>query len=204
MEGFTIVDGVVAVIILISAILAYSRGFVREVLAILGWVGAAVAAFYLTPMAEPLVQEIPVINDFLAGSCELSIVTAFVGVFVLALILISILIPLFSGAVQRSAIGGIDQGLGFLFGVLRGALLVVVALIVYDRVLIGDPVAAVDDSRTSQIFGAVQERVADAIPEEVPGWIVARYEELVGDCGAPATAPGANPSPGGDGNGSDT
>ena len=30
MDGFTIVDGVVAVIILISAILAYSRGFVRE------------------------------------------------------------------------------------------------------------------------------------------------------------------------------
>ena len=195
MEGFTIVDGVVAVVILISAILAYSRGFVREVLAILGWVGAAVAAFFLTPMAEPLVQEIPVINDFLSGSCELSIVTAFVGVFVLALILISIFIPLFSGAVQRSAVGGVDQALGFLFGVLRGALLVVVALIVYDRVLIGEPVSAVDDSRTAQIFGAVQERVADSIPEEVPGWIVDRYEDLVGDCGAPATAPGAGSAP---------
>ena len=84
MEGFTIVDGVVAVIILISAILAYSRGFVREVLAILGWVAAAVAAFFLTPMAEPLVQEIPVINEFLSDSCELSIITAFVGVFAAA------------------------------------------------------------------------------------------------------------------------
>lgn len=185
MEGFTIVDGVVAVIILISAILAYSRGFVREALAILGWVAAAVAAFYLTPMAEPLVQEIPVINEFLADSCELSIVAAFVGVFVVGLILISIFIPLFSGAVQRSALGSIDQGLGFLFGVLRGALLVVVALVIYDRVLIGDPVPAVEDSRTAAIFGAVQERVADSIPDEAPEWIVARYEELVGDCGAP-------------------
>lgn len=184
MEGFTIVDGVVAVIILISAILAYSRGFVREALAILGWVVAAVAAFYLTPMAEPLVKEIPVINEYLAESCELSIIAAFVGVFVLALVLISIFVPLFSSAVQRSAVGGVDQGLGFLFGVLRGALLVVVALIVYDRVLIGDPVPAVDDSRTVMIFGAVQDRLAASIPTEAPGWIVARYEELVGTCGA--------------------
>ena len=36
MEGFTIIDGVVAVIIILSAVLAYSRGFVREAMAILG------------------------------------------------------------------------------------------------------------------------------------------------------------------------
>ncbi|MEM0946841.1 MAG: CvpA family protein [Pseudomonadota bacterium] len=185
MDGFTIVDGIVAVIILISAILAYSRGLVREILAIAGWVAAAVAAFFLTPMAEPLVQEIPFINEFLAGSCELSIVTAFVGVFVLALLLISIFIPLFAGAVQRSALGGADQALGFLFGVVRGALLVVVALIVYDRVLIGDPIEVVDQSRTAAIFANVQDRLADSIPSEAPTWIVERYEELVGSCGAP-------------------
>ncbi len=69
---------------------------------------------------------------------------------------------------------------------LRGVLLVVVALIVYDRVLIGDPIAAVDDSRTVMVFGALQDTVADNIPEEAPRWIVARYEELVGDCGAPS------------------
>lgn len=45
MEGFTIVDAGVGVIILLSAVLAYSRGFVREVLAIGGWVAAAIAAF---------------------------------------------------------------------------------------------------------------------------------------------------------------
>ncbi len=71
MEGFTIVDGVVAVIILISAILAYSRGLMREILAILGWVAAIVAAYYLAPMAEPLMQEIPFINTYLEGNCEL-------------------------------------------------------------------------------------------------------------------------------------
>ena len=60
MEGFTIIDAVVAVVVLVSALLAYSRGFVRESLSILSWVGSAVAAYMLTPMAEPLIAEIPV------------------------------------------------------------------------------------------------------------------------------------------------
>ncbi len=195
MEGFTIVDAVVAVVILVSAILAYSRGLVREILAIVGWVAAAVAAYYLTPMAEPLVQEIPVINEILAGSCELSVITAFVGVFVLALIVLAILIPLFSGSVQRSSISGVDQALGFLFGVLRGALLVVVGLIVYDSVVVNDPIPAVDNSRTVAIFGEVQKALAAQIPTEAPDWIVQRYEDLVGHCGSPASTAPAVPAP---------
>lgn len=195
MEGFTVVDGIVALVILLSAILAYSRGLVREVLAIAGWVLAAVAAFYLTPQAEPLVQEIPVLSDFLADSCELSVITAFVGVFVIVLILLSLFTPVFASAVQRSAVGGIDQGLGFLFGVLRGALLVVVALIVYDRVIIGDPVPMVDDSRTAMIFAELQDNVAEQIPTEVPGWITDRYEELVGTCGPTAPPPAPETAP---------
>ncbi len=129
----------------------------------------------------------PCYQRLLADSCELSTLAGFTGAFVVALVLLSILIPLFSSAVQRSAIGGLDQALGFLFGVLRGALLVVVALIVYDRVLVGDPVPAVDDSRTAMIFAEVQETLADSIPDEAPSWIVDRYEDLVGECGAPAS-----------------
>ncbi len=185
MEGFTIVDGVVAVVILISAVLAYSRGFVREMLAILGWAAAAVAAFYLTPRATPLVAEIPVLSEFIADSCELQIIAAFAILFAIGLLLLSIFIPLFAGAVQRSALGGLDMALGFLFGVVRGALLVVVALIVYDRVVISDPIPAVDDSRSAAIFADLQDTVANAIPAEVPAWIVDRYEDLVGSCGAP-------------------
>ena len=41
MEGFTIIDGVVALVIVLSALLAYSRGVVREVMAIVGWVAVS-------------------------------------------------------------------------------------------------------------------------------------------------------------------
>ena len=52
MEGFTLVDAGVAGIIVVSAVLAYSRGFVREAMAIVGWVGAAVLAYAERELAE--------------------------------------------------------------------------------------------------------------------------------------------------------
>ena len=53
MEGFNVVDAVVAVIIVLSSLLAYSRGLVREAMAIAGWVAAAVVAFVFAPNVMP-------------------------------------------------------------------------------------------------------------------------------------------------------
>lgn len=192
MEGFTLIDGIVAAVILISAILAYSRGFVREGMSILGWIAAAVLAYIFAPRALPLIKEIPVLKDFIADSCELSMIAAFAGVFALALVVVSIFTPLFSSAVQRSALGGLDQALGFIFGVLRGLVLVAIALVVYDRIVTTDTIPMVDDSRTAKIFARTQDRINEQIPEDAPGWIVGKYEELVGACsgGLPTTETG--------------
>jgi len=183
MEGFTLVDGVVAAVIVISALLAYSRGLVRELMAILGWVGAAIVAFLFAKQVEPLMKEIPVIGPILQDSCELSIIAAFAAVFAGALIVVSLFTPLFSGLIKRTALSGIDQGLGFLFGALRGVLLVAVALIAYETIVANDPVPAVENSRTAKVFATLTTEIENQIPEDATGWIVARYEELVGDCG---------------------
>jgi membrane protein required for colicin V production len=185
MEGFTIVDGIVGGVIVISAILAYARGFVREALSIGGWILAAVVAFIFAPNALPLIREVPYLGDFIGDSCELGIMSAFVAVFAVALIVISLFTPLFSTAVQRSVIGGVDAGLGFVFGVARGVLLVVVALIAYDRVVGSEPVPMVADSRSAQIFARLQGDIEDQIPEDAPGWIMSRYEQLTAACAAP-------------------
>ena len=185
MEGFTLVDGAVALLILVSGILAYARGFVREVLSIGGWILAAVVAFIFAPNALPLIQEVPYLGDFIGESCELGIMASFAGVFAVALIVISLFTPLFSTAVQRSVIGGVDAGLGFLFGVARGVLLVVVAFIAYDRVVGSEPVPMVADSRSAQVFAHLQGEVEAQIPSDAPGWILARYEQLTGACAAP-------------------
>lgn len=183
MQAFTIVDGVVLALIAISAILAYSRGLVRELLSIAGWVVAAIAAFVFAPSVEPLIREVPVLSDIIGASCDLGILAGFAAVFALALVIVSIFTPLIAGAVQASAIGPIDQGLGFLFGVARGVLLVAIALMVYDRVMGDDEgFAMVDESRSLAIFGGVQERLAEALPENAPEWLAAQYDELTRNC----------------------
>lgn len=199
MDGFTIIDGVVAAVIILSAILAYARGFVRESLAILGWIGAAILAFIFAPTVRPMVAQVPGLNKFLSDSCELATIAGFAVVFALALVIFSIITPLFSSVVQRSALGGVDQGMGFLFGVARGALLVAVAFIVYDRV--GTPVSMVDQSRSAQVFHRVTSQMDQQIPQDAPGWIVARYEQMVNSCartGAPVTQSTSTPAPAGE------
>lgn len=191
MDGFTLVDAGVAIIILLSAVLAYSRGFVRETMAILGWIGATVVAFVFADQVEPLVRQVPVVGDFIGDSCELAIIAAFAAVFAIALVVVSIFTPLFSTVVQRSALGGIDQAVGFLFGALRGVLLIAVAFFVYETVFSGQAIAMIDDSRSAGAFAQLTGRIEAQNPEQALGWITQQYEQLVGSCGEPAVAPAA-------------
>ncbi|AXI46121.1 colicin V production CvpA [Sulfitobacter sp. SK012] len=182
MEGFTIIDGVVALVIVMSALLAYGRGFVRELMAIVGWIAAAVLAYMFAPKVEPLVRELPVVGEFLADSCELSVIGAFTIVLALTLIVVSLFTPLFSSLVQRSVLGGIDQGMGFLFGVIRGVLLVAVAFFVYSTVITGQNFTVVDESRSALVFGKFSDDIQNQDPDQALGWITGRYEALVASC----------------------
>lgn len=182
MEGFTLVDGGVALVIVLSALLAYSRGLVREVMAIAGWIAAAVLGFLFAPKVEPLIKEVPVLGEFIADSCELSIIAAFAAVFAVALILVSFFTPLFSSLVQRSALGGIDQGLGLFFGVARGILLVAIALFVYQTVITGQTFTMVDESRSAQVFSRLTDTIEQRNPEQALGWVTQQYENLVSGC----------------------
>jgi membrane protein required for colicin V production len=183
MENFTMVDGVVALVVIISALLAYGRGIVREIMAIAGWVAAAILGFLFAPQVEPMVREVPVVGEFLADSCELSIIGAFAAVFAVALIVVSLFTPLFSSVVQRSALGGVDQGLGLLFGVARGVLLVAIAFFVYNTVITGESYPVVDESRSAVVFTQLTDEIENAEPEQALGWITGQYEALVGNCG---------------------
>ncbi len=183
MEDFTLFDGGVAAILFISAVLAFSRGFVREILSIAGWVGAGVVAFYFSPQVVPLVQEIPILTDIIGDNCELGILTAFAGVFAIALVVIALFTPLISGAVQKSALGSLDGGLGFLFGIARGVLLIVVALVAYDFFIAGgEGFPVVEDSKTRVILAEQQLRLQEYIPTEIPQWLIEPYEQLTASC----------------------
>ncbi len=181
----TIIDGVVGVVIILSALLAYSRGLVRETLAIAGWIGATVLAFVFADQVQPLIRQVPVLGEFIGDSCELSIIGAFAAVFAVALVLFSIFTPLFSSIIQRSALGGLDQALGFLFGVFRGILLVAVAFFVYQTVLSAQSIPMVEDSRSAAVFAQLTGRIENQDPEQALGWITTQYEQLVAGCVLP-------------------
>jgi membrane protein required for colicin V production len=185
MTEFTMIDGVTLGVVLLSALLSYSRGFTREIMSIVGWVLAGVLGFAFAASVQPLMKEVPVIGGFLESSCELSVLAAFIVVFAFSLLASSLFTPLVGLMVQRSFLNAPDQILGLLFGVARGSLLVVVALIVYDRAFTSQNIAMVANSHTASLFTGLQERIDKTIPSDAPGWVTDQYTQLMGACSTP-------------------
>lgn len=182
MDGFNIIDGVVLIVVVLSALLAYSRGLVREIMAIAGWVGAAFLAFIFSPQVMPLIKEIPVVGPILSDSCELAIIASFAAVFAVSLVIVSFFTPLLSSLINKSALGTVDQGLGFVFGVLRGIALIAVAFFAYKTVLSAESFPIVDQSRSAQVFDDMVTSIEESEPERLFGWITQQYEQLVAVC----------------------
>ena len=116
-------DLVALIILLISGLLALSRGLVKEVLSIAGWIIATVATIRLLSHVQPMVQKY-IDQPLIAGS--ITTVVIFVAVLTAA----SFLSSAISRRVQRSEIGILDRSLGFLFGLLRGVAVIALAYIV--------------------------------------------------------------------------
>jgi membrane protein required for colicin V production len=119
---FTFVDGVVAVVLLASAGMAFLRGFVHEVLAIGAWAGAAFVAYAGFPTAQPWFRG-------QIASAQLADVAAGLSLFIVALVIFSLVTKSVANRVRRSALNSVDSSLGFVFGLVRGALVLSVAYI---------------------------------------------------------------------------
>jgi len=116
------VDVFVIAVIIVSGLLAFLRGFVREALAVAAWIGALFAAWSLFPTLQPQFRS-------WIGHPELAGPAAFLVVFVVVLVVLSVVAGLVGGVVRASVMGGVDRTLGTLFGMLRGAVLVIAAYI---------------------------------------------------------------------------
>src|SRR3546814_12264204 len=107
-------DLIVIVVLLVSGVFAFVRGFVHEVLAIASWVGAAFVTLYAYPLVQPWVLGVIAV-EFIA-----SLLTG-VGLFLLTLVLFSVLTRILSNRIQQSSLRALDRSLGLLFGFVRGA-----------------------------------------------------------------------------------
>jgi membrane protein required for colicin V production len=120
----TLLDMIVLAVMLLSGLLAMIRGFMREILSIAAWATAAVATLYafprLLPQAKAYFQ-----NDTIAA------IAVIAGVFIGTLVIATIITSKVSDMVLDSRIGALDRTLGFLFGLGRGLLIVVVAFLFF-------------------------------------------------------------------------
>ena len=105
-----------------SLVVGAWRGLVREVISILGWVIAFLAANLLAgPLGSAMPQSIP--------TPELRVAAAYVAVFIGSLVATTLVALLLSRIVKAVGLGGLDRLLGALFGAARGALIVLAAVL---------------------------------------------------------------------------
>ena len=182
MDSFTIIDLGVIIIIAVSALLAFSRGMVREGMAIAGWIAAAILAFIFADTAQPLVRQIPYLGDILGDSCELLILASFAVIFAVALLIVSIFTPLLSTIVQKSILSGLDKNLGFIFGICRGLVLVIAAFFVYFTVMPNQKVISIETSKSATIFQYYADDFKNQNPETALDWVRTQYDHLIEEC----------------------
>ncbi len=123
------VDLVVLAVIAVSALLAFSRGLVREVLGLAAWAGAIVIAVWALPRVRPQFQQ------WFGETSPWADPAAFGAVFIVSLIILMIVSRSLSAIVRASPIGGLDRTLGALFGLARGAALIILAYIIAGMVV---------------------------------------------------------------------
>jgi membrane protein required for colicin V production len=177
------IDLAVLVVLFLSALLAYNRGFTRELLAIGMWIIAALMAFFFAPMLKPLIEELPVVGPFLGKSCVVAVFTAFALVMAASLLVLSVFTPLFSSAIQDSILGPLDRALGFVFGIARGVVLIAIVYLIYVNLSGEDAITAVAEAQSKVIFDEAASLIDQYRPTEMPDWFGARIDALMAPCG---------------------
>lgn len=162
----TVLDVIVIVVVLISAVLAMVRGFVREVLSVASWVAAAAAAYFLY---KPV---LPLLANYIESKTVATIAAA-AAIFFVALIVATYITMKISDFVIDSRIGAVDRAFGFIFGAVRGILLLVIALWFFNF-MVSDPTkrpAWVVNARTGPFLVSLGERLQDALPKDADVWV---------------------------------
>jgi membrane protein required for colicin V production len=152
-------DLVVLGVIALSAIFAFARGFVREALSIIAWVGAATITYFAFSHVYAVVTRFvgtPLLADLVAGA----------GLFVISLIVLTILTSYVAGFVQSSALSPIDRTLGLIFGLARGAVLVSLAYLVLDISLpLNDRPVWVNQAKSQPFLVQGADMLRNVLPE---------------------------------------
>ncbi len=160
---FTWLDIGLFAVMLISGLLALMRGFTREVLSIISWLGAAAAT-------AAVWFEFPDVHEFVRSYIQpayLADIVLAIATFVIVLVVLSVLTAKLSDRILDSEAGALDRTLGFIFGVTRGLVLVVIAYLLFAWLVPrGQFPGWVRHARTLPIIVSTADYIIDYLPEE--------------------------------------
>ncbi|MDQ0435732.1 membrane protein required for colicin V production [Kaistia dalseonensis] len=166
--------------------LAMVRGFVREVLSVVSWVLAAAAAYYFYKSLLPYVE------PYIANK-NIAIIATAAGIFFVALLIASFIAMKISDFVIDSRVGLLDRTLGFVFGLARGVLLVVIAFSFLNWILSDRQPDWVANAQSAPILKKLGDQLVAALPEDIEKTIQERLHGASEEATPPAEAPADSP-----------
>ncbi|WP_336279032.1 CvpA family protein [Bartonella sp. CB175] len=167
----TILDGIVVAIVLLSAFLAMLRGFSREVLSLISWAVAAVATLFLF---KPV---LPFFEQYLSNK-TIALIATLSTIFVIILIITSIITVKISDFIIDSRIGILDRTIGFIFGALRGLLIMVIGMLLINALIKPEQQADwLKNAKTKSILDSLGTQVWNILPKDLD-YILEQAEKL--------------------------
>ncbi len=153
-------DIIIIFIVAVSALISINRGFIREVLSIVGWVIGAILVVSFLPIAMPFLRE----HFSSEGSAKIVGSIAIFGAFMIFWMIFSAGI---ASKIKASKLGNIDKGLGLFFGLFRAFLLIVLLFIMVGFVFPEDDNKPdiFKDSKYFEIAGSFAEPIEKLIPK---------------------------------------
>ena len=133
-------DIIILVLILISALFGFFRGFSLELLSISVWI---ISFFGSYAYGNNLVNFFNKIVNNILISTAISYIIAFLALFVI----FSFFTRKFSVFIKDSYVGLIDKSLGFIFGILRGYVIVGLCFFLFDYFYKGKKLEFIDNSK---------------------------------------------------------
>lgn len=175
--GFNAFDITVVGILLISGFLALRRGLIGEIMALGTWLIATVFTFSFFPLVRPLAE--PHIQNVMLADAATGL-----GLFCLAIVILVPLGDFINDFIKGPTLGSIDRSLGFVFGLIRG--FVIVCLLFMIVIYIWPAESEDDDAKQPEWLSSAKttatltygvELLKSLVPEDSEEQIARKLEE---------------------------
>ncbi|MBI1275003.1 hypothetical protein GC177_03415 [bacterium] len=187
---FTGFDFAVITVVVLSTLIGLLRGFVREVLSLVGWIGSTIITFYCYKEVAQIIR--PNVE-----SENVALAAAIGGTFIVSLISFSILNLLIVRLVRATHLGSVDRSLGVAFGAFRGVFLVALAYLMFSTVMSEanepDTIKNAVTARLVKLSAGILTDSAPSVAEDMQQLGQKVKEDVMGKKGEPAPEAATNP-----------